>query len=88
MFAITKEVKFQLRILTAGSSVLDCDAPHLLLGPTTVPLPFPALQNTSRGPACSHLDFGVCISVVLFIVRRETYRMALGVGLGPLGGKF
>lgn len=48
MFAITEEVKFQLRIMTAGSSVLDCDAPPPSSGTHHPHLPFPAAGSAKH----------------------------------------
>lgn len=92
MFAITKEVRFQLRILTAGSSVPDCDTPPPSSGtchpPPSVPTcwlckaPQAVLPAPTWTLECAH--WWCCSS----LGERKTYGLALDVGLGPLGGKF
>ena len=68
-----KRSSFNLELRLLGALCLTVTHPHLLLGPTTPTFrsQLLALQSTSRGPACSHLDFGVWTLVVLFTVRRE-----------------
>lgn len=93
---MTREFKFQFRILTAQSAGLELGSPPSLAGrpaarlllfpPLALPASWEAL-HTWWNSVYSHLDFGVCTWAVLPILRRLHPRKMCawpGCGLGAI----